>query len=403
MLIHKLLCCPKKSRLFLRSVLKECTRAYALEHSNVSRHFSRQYTTAAPEHVVYVSRSKNIFENLALEDWIYENGDLENKSYLLMWSNGPAVVTGLHQNTWMECNVARILAEKVDLARRKSGGGTVYHDTGNLNLSFIKSRRRYNRKENLELVKSALVSMWDVDLSINCREDLILDGFFKVSGTAAKLGGHRTYHHFTLLVDVDVERLATLLQSPMIGVKSKSTESVPANVRNLVVSAPSINIPSILQCVGDKFLHHNTPQGNCSIRHIDTITDSDFPGVSTKIEELKNWDWIFAKTPPFSIIKSYTKVIDGQKVDLDLNIDIVKGKIHKIKTNLSSGGQTAVSNDTHLQQYLVKLTDKPLKIQELSPFFQTLISQANSGYESVVIKSHVQWVLECIRKSLLSE
>ncbi|XP_067667023.1 lipoyl amidotransferase LIPT1, mitochondrial-like isoform X2 [Haliotis asinina] len=259
MLIHKLFCCPQNSRQFLRSVLKRWTWAntHALPHI---ANYPKQYTTAAPEHVVYVSRSKNIFENLALEDWIYQNGDLENRSYLLMWSNGPAVVLGLHQNPWMECNVDRILAENVDLARRKSGGGTVYHDEGNLNLSFIKSRPRYNRKENLELVKRALAHKWDVDLSINCREDLILDGFFKVSGTAAKLGGHRTYHHFTLLVDVDVERLTTLLQSPMVGVKSKSTESVPANVRNLVESAPSMDIPSIVQCIGDQFLHHNIPQ-----------------------------------------------------------------------------------------------------------------------------------------------
>ncbi|XP_067667021.1 lipoyl amidotransferase LIPT1, mitochondrial-like isoform X1 [Haliotis asinina] len=400
MLIHKLFCCPQNSRQFLRSVLKRWTWAntHALPHI---ANYPKQYTTAAPEHVVYVSRSKNIFENLALEDWIYQNGDLENRSYLLMWSNGPAVVLGLHQNPWMECNVDRILAENVDLARRKSGGGTVYHDEGNLNLSFIKSRPRYNRKENLELVKRALAHKWDVDLSINCREDLILDGFFKVSGTAAKLGGHRTYHHFTLLVDVDVERLTTLLQSPMVGVKSKSTESVPANVRNLVESAPSMDIPSIVQCIGDQFLHHNIPQGNCSIQDISAITDADFPGVSTKIKELKKWDFIFAKTPPFCIIKSYTSVIDGGKVDLDLSIDIVKGKIHKISVNLTSEEGREVVDQNHFEQYLVELTDKRLNKHELSPLFQTLITKASSETETVVSLSHVLWTLECIRKSLV--
>lgn len=64
---------------------------------------------------------------------------------------------------------------------RSSGGGAVFHDEGNLNLSFLKDRTRYDRKENLNLVVNALTSKWNIDLKVNERDDIILDGFYKVN------------------------------------------------------------------------------------------------------------------------------------------------------------------------------------------------------------------------------
>ena len=129
---------------------------------------------------VLVSSSTNIFENLALEDWLYENADLEHQNILLLWKNDPAIVIGRHQNPWLECNIQECQKKGVAIVRRKSGGGTVYHDSGNLNCSFLKKRELYNRKQNLEFVISALKARWNIDLSLNKREDIILDGKYKV-------------------------------------------------------------------------------------------------------------------------------------------------------------------------------------------------------------------------------
>ena len=132
------------------------------------------------QHKVLVSSSQDIYENLAFEDWLYENADLEHESILLLWRNNPAIVIGRHQNPWLECNIPECIKQKVNIVRRKSGGGTVYHDTGNLNCSFIKRRELYNRKQNLELVISALKTRWNINLSLNKREDIVLDEKYKV-------------------------------------------------------------------------------------------------------------------------------------------------------------------------------------------------------------------------------
>ncbi|MCS4559004.1 hypothetical protein L9G74_21530, partial [Shewanella sp. C32] len=82
-----------------------------------------------------------------------------------------------HQNPWMEANF--IESENgIQLARRNSGGGTVYHDEGNLNITFFTPRDRYNRKQNLEILAKTLERGWDLHSQINKKEDIVLDSTF---------------------------------------------------------------------------------------------------------------------------------------------------------------------------------------------------------------------------------
>ena len=131
-------------------------------------------------HGVYILTTKNIYYNLALEDWLYKNGNFDNGELLLLWRNQPCIVIGRHQNVWAECNILDALRQGVDIARRRSGGGTVYHDLGNLNCTFFTSRKRYNRKHNLEVIAQALRDKWKLNLSVSKRDDMLLDDNFKV-------------------------------------------------------------------------------------------------------------------------------------------------------------------------------------------------------------------------------
>lgn len=130
---------------------------------------------------VFISQSTDVFTNLALEDWFYKNQDFTNHHVLLLWRNNPCIVIGRHQNPWLEHNTQLAEKRSVVLVRRNSGGGTVYHDRGNLNLSFFTPRERYNRRYNLEIITRALYREWGVEAEINKRDDIVVEEKYKVS------------------------------------------------------------------------------------------------------------------------------------------------------------------------------------------------------------------------------
>ena len=73
--------------------------------------------------------------NLAMEEYVLKNLPSE-ESYFLFYINRPSIIVGKNQNTIEEVNQAYIDKHQIDVVRRISGGGAVYHDTGNLNLAL---------------------------------------------------------------------------------------------------------------------------------------------------------------------------------------------------------------------------------------------------------------------------
>lgn len=142
--------------------------------------YASSYTANDIEKSVFISQSTNIFVNLALEHWLYRNFDFSKHHVLLLWKNDPCVVIGRHQNPWLECNVQAAEKRGIALARRNSGGGTVYHDKDNLNLTFFTPKERYNRKYNLNIITNALFRQWGLESVINEREDIVVSGDCKV-------------------------------------------------------------------------------------------------------------------------------------------------------------------------------------------------------------------------------
>lgn len=130
---------------------------------------------------VFMSQSTDIYTNLALEDWMYHNMDFSNHHVMMVWRNEPCVVIGRHQNPWQEANLPLLSEKEIALARRNSGGGTVYHDRGNLNITFFTPKERYDRKYNLELIKRALYRGFGVKSTINERQDMVVRDKYKVS------------------------------------------------------------------------------------------------------------------------------------------------------------------------------------------------------------------------------
>lgn len=288
---------------------------------------------------VFISQSYDVFTNLALEDWIYKNYDFGNHHVLMLWLNDPCVVVGRHQNPFNETNVSQLAAAGIELARRNSGGGTVYHDRNNLNCTFFTPRERYDRKYNLNLITRAIYREYGIDTEISPRDDILLHGK-KISGTAAKLGHPNCYHHCTLLVNSNKNHLnESLMKNEKAEIISKATSSVKSPIKNLADVNKSVNVQQLLTAIGYEFLR--TPADKLCDGGRELVmqqrgfqlinpTEKWFPGLSALRENFSSWDWRFGKTPKFSVQKDIQLKSGDDCHNLKLNVEVEKGLINNI-------------------------------------------------------------------------
>lgn len=276
--------------------------------------------------LILQSISNDVYQNLAVEDWIHDHMNLEGKPVLFFWRNSPSVVIGRHQNPWQECNLNLMREAGVKLARRRSGGGTVYHDMGNINLTFFTTKKKYDRMENLKLVVRALNAVRpQLDVQPTKRFDLLLDGQFKISGTASKIGRTTAYHHCTLLCSTDRTLLSSLLKSPYQGIRSNATASIPSLVKNLLESDPTLTCEVLMDAIAAEYAAYHQIDNHISL--INPTDETLFPGINRKAGDLQTWEWIYGKTPKFSINTSFN-VLHGQShLEVKVFIDVKNGRI----------------------------------------------------------------------------
>ncbi|XP_063586095.1 lipoyl amidotransferase LIPT1, mitochondrial-like [Penaeus indicus] len=263
--------------------------------------------------VVFISQSTDVYANLAFEDWLYRNWTFDRRQILFLWRNSPCVVIGRHQNPYVEANLPYLESARVPVVRRNSGGGTVYHDEGNLNMTFFTERNRYNRKENLEVICRALQEDFGIDAQANERDDVIVNDMYKVSGSAAKLGRTAAYHHCTLLVGSDKTQLKLALQGDK-SIASKATASVPAPIMNLKEVTSEITVEELIKSIGQKYLETTGKDQLMAKQNFQRSngytlvnpTDDWFPGLAKLKEELASEEWLYNKTPRFTITRPVT-------------------------------------------------------------------------------------------------
>ncbi|KFV62656.1 hypothetical protein N307_06916 [Dryobates pubescens] len=293
----------------LQSSLKNC-----LQLSCIFRTPKAGFRSTTSGGLIIQSVSNDVYENLAVEDWIHDHMNLENQQVLFLWRNSPAVVMGKQRQ------------KNIKLARRKSGGGTVYHDLGNINLTFFTNRKKYERMENLKLVVKALKALRpQLDVHVTDRYDILLDRQYKISGTAAKLGRTTAYHHCTLLCNADKLVLSSILKSPYKGLKSNATPSVPASVKNLFEEDPSLTCEMLLDAIAEQYATQHQID-----HHITLINPADevlLPGINNRVKELQNWEWVYGKTPKFSISTCCNMVYKDSVLDVKVDMDIKHGRI----------------------------------------------------------------------------
>ncbi len=247
-----------------------------------------------------ISPFRDPYLNLSLENYLLESMK-EEEEFLFLYINDPSVVIGRFQNPWLECSPHR--GKDTYLVRRQSGGGTVYHDEGNLNFSFIRHIENYSRQKNLELICSILRET-GIDLEINKRHDLTVQykgRTFKVSGSAFRHKKDRAFHHGTLLVSCETDRLKDSIcpgESKVI-LQASGTESKRSEVINLNRINPDLTVAGLIKTFEVRF----GKGGDGSIRNLnqDEWTElSELPQVQKERDTLLSEDWILGKTPSFT-------------------------------------------------------------------------------------------------------
>lgn len=176
--------------------------------------------------------------NLAAEEYLLKNF---SEDIFMLWQNEPAVVIGKHQNIWAEADLEYINGKQIQVARRFSGGGAVYHDMGNLNLTFIENSSRIDSIRFTENIISFLETA-GVNALSDERQGLTVEGL-KISGSAQAIHKRRMMHHATLLFSTDLDILNRSLQPSGIPSSDRST-SHPYFVKS--VKSPVTNLSDLL-------------------------------------------------------------------------------------------------------------------------------------------------------------
>ena len=190
----------------------------------------------------YESGSFDPFLNLAMEQHLLETV-ASGCCLLYLWQNENTVVIGKNQNPWAECRASLLEEEGGHLARRLSGGGAVFHDLGNLNFTFLVPTTDYDLQKQQRVLLEACRS-FGIPAELSGRNDLTADGR-KFSGNAFYHNGPRSYHHGTLLVDVDGAKLQRYLTPTKAKLETKGVPSVRSRVVNLKELCPTIPIDSL--------------------------------------------------------------------------------------------------------------------------------------------------------------
>ncbi|MBR7147041.1 MAG: lipoate--protein ligase [Oscillospiraceae bacterium] len=243
------------------------------------------------------SKSTDPRWNLALEQYLFDETAHE-RSFLMLWQNDNTIVAGKNQNIAAEVNEQFVRSHGITVVRRLSGGGTVYHDLGNLNFTFIVpsgALEKINFRVFCLPIIETLAS-FGVTAELSGRNDLTVDGK-KFSGNAQYLRDGRVMHHGTLMFSSDLTVLGRALSVEREKLHSKGVKSVVSRVANLHDYLPAnVTIADFKECL----LQHIAKSEPLSPY---TLTDSDLAAIAAiKRERYDKWEWNYALSPAYETL-----------------------------------------------------------------------------------------------------
>ncbi|GMG97913.1 lipoate--protein ligase [Tepidimicrobium xylanilyticum] len=272
--------------------------------------------------MIYIRNDDNRPQfNLALEQYVFDNLDQFDEIFLL-WINEPSIIVGKHQNTIQEINLDYVRENNINVVRRLSGGGAVYHDYGNLNYTII-SKSKDTSAFNFEAFTKPVIEVLaklGIKAEFTGRNDITIDGK-KFCGNAQYMKKGKVLHHGAMLFDTDLEVLEKALKVSKDKIESKGVKSVRSRVTNIKDHLKEdITIEDFKQLL----LEHMF-KGNKEIKEY-KLTEEDYANINKLMEErYATWEWNFGSSPDFNIEKSRRFSSGKVETKIDVQEGIIKG------------------------------------------------------------------------------
>lgn len=241
---------------------------------------------------IFQSSSFDPYYNLAVEKQLLERVT-PGECILYLWQNQNTVVIGKNQNAWAECRTSLLEAEGGHLARRLSGGGAVFHDLGNLNFTFLVQDEDYDVDRQLSVIQEA-VRLAGVSTERSGRNDVLAEGR-KFSGNAFYHQGGHAYHHGTLMVDVDKDKLQRYLSPSKAKLEAKGVASVRSRVVNLKELSPGLTCEKLRELMAQAF---QTVYGliPCPI----VLSEAELSQIAETAKQNASWEFLYGARLPFT-------------------------------------------------------------------------------------------------------
>lgn len=259
--------------------------------------------------------SNNPYFNLALEEYALKEIDID-EDFFILWQNENTVVVGRNQNTIEEVKSDYIKEHDVNVVRRMSGGGAVYHDLGNINYTFITRSdddSKHNFKKFTKPVIDALETL-GIEAEFTGRNDITIDDK-KISGNAQYYHQNKMLHHGTILFDVDGNILKDVLQVKADKIASKGIKSVKSRVTSI---SQHLKEPMTSEEFKDMILRFILDTDDISTKEY-VLSEEDISNIEKLAEDkYSTWDWVYGRSPKFEF--SQSKRYKGGNIDIRLNV-----------------------------------------------------------------------------------
>lgn len=237
--------------------------------------------------------------NIAAEEFFFRGHEEE---LVILYINSPSIIVGKHQNAYEEINYSYVRTNGLPVIRRISGGGTVYHDGGNLNFTFMAGSDQGRQVNFARFIKPVndFLRLYGVDPEVGVKNEVRAGGL-KFSGNAEHVFRNRVLHHGTLLFSSKLDNLGAALKRGNARFESRSVASNRTDVGNLDALMPAISSIEMLKDKLSDFLVNLYP--GSSYKQIDSSERVKISSLAD--EKYRSWEWNFGYGPSYSITNTF--------------------------------------------------------------------------------------------------